>query len=68
MSQAENEKSRRDFMKGSGAAAGTMALASIFAGKVEAHEVDGLNPTPEKVPSFSLCMGFPNGGGRGTAR
>lgn len=51
MSQAENEKSRRDFMKGSGAAAGTMALASIFAGKmpVEAHEVNGLNPTPETL-------------------
>ena len=54
MENDSSQKTRRDFMKGSGAAAGAAALAGAFGGgrKVHAHEINALRPTPEQIQGF----------------
>ena len=54
MSESNNNKSRREFMAGTGAVTGLAALAAIFGGgkNVIAQEIPGLNAmgaTPEQA-------------------
>lgn len=60
----ESKDSRRDFMAGTGVAAGAMVLASLLSGSAEAQEIElnAMQPTPEqiqefmKLPSGPVCM------------
>lgn len=56
----EKKDSRREFMTGTGAAAGAMALASLFSGNAEAQEIElnAMVPTPEQFQEF---MKLPSG-------
>ena len=61
MSDSSEQKTRRDFIKGSGAAAGAMTVAATMgAGDVLAHEVEinAMGPTPEQMQEF---LALPDG-------
>jgi uncharacterized protein (DUF1330 family) len=49
------EKSKREFIKGTGAAAGALAMAAMMGepGGVSVHEINALTPTSEQLKAFS---------------
>ncbi len=64
MSESNNDKSRREFMAGTGAVTGLAALAAIFGGgkNVIAQEIPGLNAmgaTPEQAQAFAALPDRP---------
>ncbi len=61
MSGTNQQKTRRDFIRGTGMAAGTIAVSAAFGGNTAyAHEVEinAMGPTPEQMREF---MSLPDG-------
>ena len=61
MSETNQTKTRRDFIKGTGMAASTIAVAAAFGGEAaRAHEVEinAMGPTPEQMQQF---LALPDG-------
>lgn len=54
MKEADKRTSRRDVIKGIGAAAGAAALAAAVGGskEVEAHEINAMVPTAEQIQEY----------------
>ena len=54
MSEQSNQKTRRNFLVGTGAAGGAMALASVAAaaGDAQTFEINAMMPMPEQMQAF----------------
>ncbi len=54
MSKRSNQKTRRDFFAGTGAAAGAMAFASVAGAAEDAKsvEINAMMPTPEQMQAY----------------
>ncbi len=54
MSERSNQKTRRDFLAGTGAAAGAMAFAPLAgaAEDVKTIEINAMGPTPEQMQAY----------------
>lgn len=61
MSETNEQKTRRDFIRGTGIAAGAIAIGSAMVGeKAYAHEIEinAMGPTPEQMQQF---LALPDG-------
>ncbi len=54
MNSTDASHTRRDFIKGTGAVAGAVAIGAVITGdkNVEAAEINAMQPTPEQIKGF----------------